>query len=188
MPRTADNRGASMRFRSVGIWVITVLMVLGSPAMTAEDLGWDELVEKSMRYAQERQAELERDFDLSRHERWDLDQDTGALVFSNDGVPAVVAEFQFVGSLSDKSGTWLWAWGNSSIEPGLRDELEAVRAFGEGRGFARLTDRKWKAEEVDGWEMAAVTAYLLKARGLYRPPFDGGVSFLVITDIRRAGG
>lgn len=155
--------------------------------MAAADEGWDALVEASMRYAQERQDELERDFDLSRHERWNLDQDSGTLVFSNGGVPALVAEFQFVGTLSTKSGTWLWAWGNGSIEPRLRGRLEAVRAYGENRGFERLTERKWAAEEVDAWEMAAVTAYLLKARGLYRPPYESGYSFLVITDIRRAG-
>ena len=154
----------------------------------AENAEWYLLLEESYRYLEARQAEIERDFDISKHQRWDYDQETGQLVFSNDGVPAVIADVQSVGSYSTMSGTWLWAWSNSSILPQQYEKLKTVYRFGEENGFAKLTRAKWEAEEVDGWEMAAITTYLLKARGVYRPPFSKGFSFLVITDIRRVPG
>lgn len=165
--------------------LLILILSAGGAAKAEDEAAWGRLVETSYAYLEARQDELMRDFDLAGHQRWDLDQETGALVFSNDGVPAVAAAFQFVGSFSTKSGTWLWSWANPSIEPGLHEGLQAVVAYGEANGFSKLTKAKWAAEEVDGWEMAAITAYLLKAKGVYRPPFSNGVSFVVITDIRR---
>jgi hypothetical protein len=43
-----------------------------------------------------------------------------------------------------------------------------VREFGERRQFEKLSSRKWTADEVDGWEMTSIAAYLLKAKGGYR--------------------
>ncbi|MEK6323725.1 MAG: DUF6882 domain-containing protein [Acidobacteriota bacterium] len=61
-----------------------------------------------------------------------------------------------------------------------------VRDFGEVQGFPRLTTPKWSGEEVDGWEMTSIAAYILNARGAYRTPDETGFTFLAITDIRRA--
>jgi hypothetical protein len=148
--------------------------------------GWDELVRASYEYTNEQQDKLEKDFSLSKHERWDLDQDKGELVFSSGGTPAVIAKFQFVGSLSNTSHTWLWGWGNESILPELSSKIKVVREYGEKNDLKKLKDRKWDAEEVDGWEMAAITNYLLKAKGVYRPPYSNGLTFIVITDIEWA--
>lgn len=150
----------------------------------AATLTWEDLVRISHQYLQEQQDKLETDFNLSKHERWDIDQEKGELVFSNKGKPAVIAKFQFVGSVSTASHTWLWSWGNESILPALSSQMKIVKEYGEKHGFKKLKDRKWDAEEVDGWEMAAITNYLLKGRGVYRPPFSKGVSFLVITHIQ----
>ncbi len=149
---------------------------------------WDNLVEESFRYVDSCQMELEKEFELSKHERWDFDQEAGTLTFSNKGNPTVIAEFQFVGSYSSETGTWLWAWANSSIEPKLYEKLDAVYIYGEKNRFTRLTSQKWEADETDGWEMAAIAAYLLKAKGVYRPPFSKGFAFMVITDINKVAG
>jgi hypothetical protein len=151
--------------------------------MADERSDWDQLIENSYRYAEDRQAELEKDFDISKQERFDFNEETGTLIFSNDGEPALIAEVQFVGSYSSETGTWLWAWADSSIEPKLYEKLGRVYDFGEERNFPKLTDPEWEAERADGWQMAAIAAYLLKAKGLYRPPFDKGYFFMVITNI-----
>jgi len=156
--------------------------------MAEEKSEWDSLLEESYRYMEDQQAVLEKDFDLSKHEWWDFDQDAGTLIFSNNEKPAVIAEFQFVGSFSSETRTWLWAWANSTIEPKLYEKLETVFRFGEERSFNKLTDDKWDAEEVDGWEMTAIVAYLLKAKGVYRPPFGNGYTFMIITDIYKVSG
>ena len=66
------------------------------------------LVARAHEYLTARQDALQREFRLGSWPRWDWDQDTGELVFSRDGVPHVVADFQFVGSISTVSDTWRW--------------------------------------------------------------------------------
>lgn len=157
-------------------------------AMAAEINEWEGFVERGREYLQLRQDELTRDFDLSKHERYDFDQATGTLVFSNAGKAAVIAEIQFVGSFSENTRTWLWSWANSSVDPQLYAELDSVYEFGEERNFSKLTDPGWSAEEADGWDMAAVTAFLLNARGVYRAPSGNLQVFMVITEISRVYG
>jgi hypothetical protein len=167
---------------------VTSLLALVSqaPASDARADAWRTLVDESRVYMQQCQDALEAEFRIVDHERWDVDQDTGELVFSNDGVVALVARIQFVGSVSTTSGTWLWSWADDSIEPALYARTAEVREYGRWHRVDRLTEGHWPAAESDGWEMAAVANFLLKARGVYRAPFETGFSFLVITDIRKA--
>jgi hypothetical protein len=133
-----------------------------------------------------KQETLKREYGLTRHKRWDWDQERGELVFSNDGIPAVTAAIQFVGSVSTKSGTWLWSWANPTTAEPVRSRIVAVHEFGEDRDFPHLVVPKWPAEEVDGWEMASVAAHVLGASGVYRTPGDSGFTFLLLSDVRAA--
>ena len=156
-----------------------------SSSSNAAAPAFDELARTSHEYLQSQQDQLQADFALTSHERWEIDQQKGELIFSNGDVPAVVAKFQFVGSFSTTGNSWLWSWGNASVLPGLSKQVAAVRAYGKQHGFRKLTQRKWQATEQDGSDMAAITNYILRGKGVYRPPFPKGVIFLVITDIRR---
>lgn len=40
-----------------------------------------------------------------------------------------------------------------------------------------LLTAKWSADIVDGWDMAAISAYILKAKGVYRVPSDDNKLF-----------
>ncbi len=145
-----------------------------------------DLVARSVEYLRARQDELASEFHLNDHERYDWDQATGELIFSNKGIPAVVADFQFVGSVSTRTDTWLWSWANDYDRESLRSRIREVRAYGEEHRILRLACAYWSAEETDGWEMAAVAAYLLQAKGAYRSPHGHKLSFLLLTDIRWA--
>lgn len=147
---------------------------------------WRAFVGLCHRELHDKQDALKERFSLGAHKRWDWDQDRGELVFSNDGVPAVIAKIEFVGSTSTQSDTWLWSWANPSVVESVRSRILAVRDFGEGRDFPRLTVPKWPAEEVDGWEMAAIAAHVLDGQGVYRTPDDAGLTFMVLTEVRFA--
>jgi hypothetical protein len=147
---------------------------------------WDELVQTSYAYLDTQQGQLESDFDLKHQERWDIDSEKGELVFSSNGVPTVVAKFQLAGSFSNESQTWMWSWANEGIGPALSERVNSVRAFGAKYDFVKLTNGHWDAQEADGWEQAAITSYLLKAKGIYSPRLANGMVFFVITDIRKA--
>ena len=150
------------------------------------EAAWNELREQCGIALRRKQDCLERDFQLGKLKRWDWDQQTGQLIFSNDGVPAVICDIAFVGSVSTVSNTWLWSWANFSLTETVRDPMDKVRVFGEERDFPKLTVPKWPAEEVDGWEMSSIAAEVLHARGVYRTPAQYGYTFLAILDAQRA--
>src|SRR5919108_6022775 len=54
---------------------------------------------------------------------WQLDQDRGVLTFGDD----ISLDAQILGSASDRSGTWLWAWANPSIDDRLTREARRAR-------------------------------------------------------------
>ena len=133
-----------------------------------------------------KQALLEADFSLSTHKRYDYDQSTATLVFSNDGIPAVIAEIELIGSISTISNTWLWSWANFHNLPKVRTRIKAIRDFGEEKGFTRLTVPKWNADSIDGWEVSGIATQVLDAHGVYRTPTANGFLYMAITHIRHA--
>jgi len=122
---------------------------------------------------------------IDSYQRWDWNQDSAEIVFSNDGVPGVTARIAFVGSFSKASDTWLWAWANFGLDESVRTRAIAVRDYGETKGFLPLTIPKWSAKQEDGWHMAAIAARILGAEGVYCTPGDSGFTFMVLLDARK---
>jgi len=147
---------------------------------------WFAFLEQAEQYLQNQQDKLQSEFRLGEWERYDYDQDTGLLTFSSDGIPRLIADIDVVGSTSTTSGTWLWSWDNESILDSMKERMKRVRAVGEARGFVRLTDARWAADEADGWELTAAAALLLKAEGAYRSPHDRGALFMILHNVRWA--
>jgi len=145
-----------------------------------------QLLDASIPYLQARQNEIEAQYRLGSYPRYDWYQETAELVFSEEGRPRVVADIQFVGSISTRSGSWLWSWANTSLVESAKSEIRRVRAYGEAHSLLKLACAYWGADEEDGWQMTAVAAFLLKAKGAYRSPDERGFTFLVMTDLRWA--
>lgn len=164
--------------------LLSLLLTLLATSAQARQSDWEKIITAGTSYAQATQQSLEDDYKILSYERWDVDQKTGDLIFSDKGQPRLMARFQFVGSFSERDKTWLWSWGNASITPALYKRLEVMKGLGEKHKFKKLTERSWTGELNDAWEMAAVANYLLKAKGIYRAPFDGGYVFMVITDVK----
>ena len=148
-----------------------------------------DLVTRAHAYTTARQEVLRNQFRLGTWPRWDWSQDDRRIVFSADGVPNVIADIQFVGTISTETGTWLWAWSNPHLDPGTWRDILEVRRFGTTYDIAQLTTPKWAADEVDGWEMTSISAYVLRAEGAYRTPRDeGGFTYMILTSIAWADG
>src|SRR5215470_11480726 len=144
---------------------------------------FEDLVSTSQGYLAECQEALRQEYLLESWPRYDWSQVTRQLVFSDGGRPKVVADIQFVGSVSTETETWLWAWNNDSVAPELCKALLKVREYGEANEFPHLTIPKWHAHEIDGWEMTAITAFLLKAKGTYRSHSESGYTFMMMTAV-----
>ena len=152
----------------------------------AKAQAWDELIGKSYEYFSRRQKALEVNFGLSEHDRWDIDQGQGTLTLSIGDDPIAEANIAIVGTLIAAHGVWEWSWANPSIDSRLSAPIDVVRRYGTEKRLEKLTDRRWSAEDFDGWEMAVIANYLLQGKGVYSGPAGDLVVFVVITDIRKA--
>ena len=117
--------------------------------------------------------------------RYDYDLRRGEIWWGDIGAPQIRGRVTVVGTISTKSNTWLWSWANPHFSDVKLGDIDKVREFGEREAIAKLTEEKWEAEEVDGWEMTAISARLLEAEGAYRPPDENGFLFLLFDRLER---
>jgi hypothetical protein len=117
--------------------------------------------------------------------RWDFDEETRTVRFSDGGTPVVIADARMVGTYSTKDGSFQWAWvPYPANEPLIRDVV-GMRAFGEIHGIERLTRPHWHGEIEDAWEVAALAAYLIDCDAVYRAPWDDDLyAFLLLNNFR----
>lgn len=138
-----------------------------------------ELIEKNDR--------VMADFRINDWPRWDYGLKDCSLIFSDQGVPRVVAEVRLIGSTSKALNNWQWAWANSNWPPEVVSGVEAVKAYGEEHAIAELT-HGWVEDDDDlnqkGWELSAVAARLLNGLGVYRPQTDNGALFFLYRSLR----
>lgn len=149
---------------------------------------WNQLAVSSFDELIEKQETLEQEFDLARYEHWDFNQ--GKLIFSNQGIAGVEADVVFVGSYSLSTKTWLWSWVSSDLPQHLTEPMMQVKDFGEEYGLPKLFLPKWSAIEdqdsgqSDAWEMAAIAASVLGAKGVYRAPTEQAHLYMLLMDVR----
>jgi hypothetical protein len=145
-----------------------------------DTISFANLSKRAYDYLYAKQDECESTYHIGKFEHWYYDQTTGKLTLSNKDTIKLVIDYEDVGSVSLKSNTWLWSWANSSIEPKVKSEIPLVHDYGRTRRFGKLTNAKWTADLYDGWEMTAIAAYLLKAKGAYRAPINDSLySFMI---------
>jgi hypothetical protein len=139
---------------------------------------------------QDKNARLTAEFQLDSWRRYDYDFDAGMLIFSEQGVPKVIAEIQIAGTTSTEAGNWLWAWANAHLPPALVTDSQLVRAFGEEHGISDLTCEIVEDDDLNalGWELTSIMVRLTNALGAYRPPRDeGGSLYLIYKSMTWAG-
>jgi nucleotidyltransferase/DNA polymerase involved in DNA repair len=120
---------------------------------------------------------------LGKIARWELNQDTGELVFSfADGMKAVCPA-QIIGTYNSKDHTWLWAWANPSTDEKLRTDALKVRKYGEEHHIDRLTKSKWVGTEDDAWAMTALAVKLCGEQGAYRGPAGSTYVFIAFGQV-----
>jgi hypothetical protein len=158
-------------------------LIRGRPRANAEFRG---LLAQAHEWTTDRQEALTRVFEIGSYDRFDWYQERGVIIFSSTGKPKVVADLQFVGSISNRTKTWLWSWANDSVDESLTKAAHHVSRIGASRGFERLTVAKWRADEIDGWEMTFIQAMLTTAEGVYRTPKRQGFTFMTLSNVRWA--
>lgn len=155
---------------------------LEKPNRTSE---FETLSKKAYEYLIEQQKNVEETYGIHNYENWFYHQGTGILTFSNLENQTEIIEIQYeeVGSISKISKTWLWSWANPHLDSKIKTDIEIVKNYGEENNLESLTKRKWFGDEYDGWEMTAIAAYLMKAKGAYRLPLENTFSFVIYKEM-----
>lgn len=153
-----------------------------------DTISFENLSIKSYIYLNEQQDICNEKYKMGTYQNWFYDQATGELTFSDNGVIKLIADYEEVGSVSLKTNTWLWAWANPNLEEKVKSVIGKIKDYGNKRNFEKLTNRKWTADEADGWEMTAIASYILKTKGAYRVPTSDKklFSFMIFKNIRWA--
>ncbi|HEY4180325.1 MAG TPA: hypothetical protein VGM90_25960 [Kofleriaceae bacterium] len=120
---------------------------------------------------------------LSSFVRWDYDDETKLLTFSDPTRPMIIADVRLVGSYAVKAREFEWSWKTYEAEPETPD-VDQVRVFGEVRGITRLTAATFDCDTSEGWEMASIAGYLLGTEALYRAPMDDLHVYMLLANLR----
>lgn len=118
-----------------------------------------------------------------KHARWDWDDISSTLTFTDAETPTVRINVSVVGTVQGDS--WEWAWANRNIQFHEKIDIEKIREFGEANGFEKLTSAFLEADEYTGWEMTAVAASVLEAPGAYSFPTENGRCYLIYRTIEQ---
>jgi len=130
-------------------------------------------------------TEAHKVWGFGKFDRWDLDQDVGDLIFSNADGTRAVCPAQIIGSYNAEDHTWLWSWGNSSINEKLTKDAQKLKAYGEEHHIERLTTRKWVGTKDDAWAMAALAVKICNEQGAYAPSIsEQTTGFIVFGEVR----
>jgi len=121
-----------------------------------------------------------------RHGRWDWDNSSSTITFSDPMLPTVRVHCSVLGTTEGNS--WEWSWANENIPLHEKNDMDRVREFGEANGYEKLTTPFLAADEYTGWEMTAVTEHVLDALGAYRMPSDVGFCYVAFRKVEVIGG
>lgn len=111
----------------------------------------------------------------------ELDLDAGVARFGADrSFP-----FQVLGTESENSLTWLWAWADEhdEVPDGLLASALALRAWGKEQGIAELALPSLDLDRADGTMLSVIASEVCGASGFYRDHFEGGNLFLLLSGI-----
>jgi len=133
-------------------------------------------LEKYALLALEKQDKLDS---LIRERMHELDLEAGKIRFDDLEFPV-----QVIGTESDNTLTWLWAWAEEQTEipVSLLQSAIQLRNWGGGEDIPEFTMPSVDLNRADGNIMAMISTEICKASGWYRDDYEGGAVFLLLFD------
>ncbi|MBP7867355.1 MAG: hypothetical protein KA419_15575 [Acidobacteria bacterium] len=123
---------------------------------------------------------------LGTHE-WKFDLDSGRITFTTGRLfsrKRITYAVQVLGTESEISNTWLWAWANEQtpVPSSLLHAANRLKVIGDREGIVELAEPRIDLETCTGHQLAMVASGLLAANCYYRGPYEDGAVFLLIRD------
>ena len=116
-----------------------------------------------------------------KNRNWNVDFDRGIISFGEDEYP-----LQFLGSESNSSNTWLWAWENiNGFDENIISLAREIKAKGEKLNLEALTTAEIEiTDELNGHILSIVACGLAdKKYCYYRGPHSGGAIFVAFDGV-----
>ncbi len=110
----------------------------------------------------------------------ELDLDAGTIRFSSE----LVFPMQVLGTESDNTVTWLWAWADEQTEipDNLLDASRRLRDWGSKEGLNEFTSPSIDLDRADGNAIALIASQVAGASCFYRDSYEGGAVYLLLFD------
>ena len=115
---------------------------------------------------------------------WGFDLNTGVLAFRRPHEPPLQLNVQVLGTESQDTHTWLWAWANeSAIPPSLVTAALQLKQLGEAEGIAELSTPELPITPlVNPARLALVACGILRGGASFTAPYPNGAAHLLIKD------
>lgn len=153
--------------------------------MTRQPLAsFESLFNQHVAAAFERQLRLG---DVVGDRAWNFSMDDGTLSFAKKGFfgKTLPLHVQILGTESEGSSTWLWAWANtqSGIPEVLLATANRLHEVGDEYGIPELVKSQLPLEELDGHQAGLVASGIHGRGAYYRCPYEGGAMFVQLPEV-----
>jgi hypothetical protein len=130
------------------------------------------------RYALLAQEKREKLLKLVGEHPVDLDLEAGTARFND----ALVLPFQVLGTESENTLTWLWAWADEQTEmpEGLLRSSRAIKIWLETKGLGGYASPSLDLDTADGTQLAVISCEVCMASAYYRDHYEGGSLLLLL--------
>ena len=112
-----------------------------------------------------------------------LDLDAGKIHFNDN----LEMSFQVLGTESDNTLIWLWAWADEQTEEIPVDLLKAsreLRDWGSRKGMQEFTLPSIDLHKADGHVLSMISCELCNASCFFQDVYEGGSAYLLLFDKR----
>lgn len=135
-----------------------------------------EYLEQFALAALEKQDKLDLLLGEQLHE---LDLDAGKIRFNDRSIPV-----QVIGTESDNTLTWLWAWADEQTEipSSLLQSAIQLRNWGGNANLTEFIRPSVDLDRVDGNAIAMIASQVCKASCFYRDAYEGGAVYHLLFD------
>jgi hypothetical protein len=114
---------------------------------------------------------------------YDLDLDAGKILFND----SLEISFQVLGTESDNTLIWLWAWADEQTEEipvDLHLASRELRDWGSQNGVPEFTLPSVDLHKADGHVLSMIACELCNADCYFRDAYEGGSAYLLLFDKR----
>lgn len=109
----------------------------------------------------------------------EFDLDAGILKINSD----IALPFQVLGTQSDNTLTWLWAWSeeHADVQPDQITAALKLKEWGLEKGIEEFSLPEVDIERADGMMISLIAAEVCNASCYYRDTYEGGAAFVLLS-------